>query len=154
MIDGLPELLKRRNVIGAFSTEVIVQTGVSSTMTYDQIKQQVITTLADRKSTRLRKILSEQFLGDRKPSVALRHFQQLAPHDPRIVKLRFLEMLPENIRLVLTTAANKLELAEIAVMADQLVEQLRHASIQQVGVSATTTTASEPLEVQIASLTA
>lgn len=91
---------------------------------YETIKRELIARLSASAQKRIRQLLTEEQLGDRKPSQFLRHLQQLqgdTPVDSALLRELFVQRLPSSVRLVLATASD-LPLDQQARLADTLVE--------------------------------
>ncbi|XP_064471771.1 uncharacterized protein LOC135386007 [Ornithodoros turicata] len=93
---------------------------------YDQLKKALLqrTTLSSR--SRLQQLLSTKELGDRRPSQLLRRMRQLlgdqsASVDDALLRELFLQRLPQNVQMVLATAAD-MTLDQLATLADAVME--------------------------------
>ncbi|XP_026323301.1 uncharacterized protein LOC113232739 [Hyposmocoma kahamanoa] len=72
---------------------------------------------------RIRQLISGKDLGDRKPSVFLRHLRSLSPNltDETILRELFLQRLPRTVQATLTAQA-ELSLEKIAELTDKILE--------------------------------
>ncbi|XP_026325058.1 uncharacterized protein LOC113234046 [Hyposmocoma kahamanoa] len=72
---------------------------------------------------RIRQLISGEELGDRKPSVFLRHLRSLSGNltDETILRELFLQRLPRTVQAILT-AQSELSLEKIAELADKILE--------------------------------
>ena len=92
---------------------------------YTTIKDQLIKRTEISEQARLRKLLSDEELGDRKPSQFLRKLQQLlggTSLDNSFLRELFLQRLPASVRMVLASASSTMDLASLASMADRVME--------------------------------
>lgn len=115
------------SLLRAIDTQTLKVSGTDMSWPYDQIKRQIITHFDQSDEQKLRELLSKQTLGDDKPSTVLRRMQHLAPGDEKVVRFRFMEILPQQVKVVLATLAD-MELTKLAEAADKMVEQLQPSS--------------------------
>lgn len=113
--------LKKRSVLRAVDNSYVHESGVNLAADYAEIKDCLICYYADSDNRRLRKLLAEQDLKGRKPTSALRELLELAPNHTDLVRLRFLEILPERIRLTLVSM-DTVPLEQLAKIADTMLE--------------------------------
>ena len=91
---------------------------------YTVLKTQLVARLTASAHQRVRQLLSDEPLGDRKPSQFLRHLQHLqgdAKIDKSILTELFLQRLPASVRMVLATASS-LSPEEQAKLADNILD--------------------------------
>lgn len=91
---------------------------------YDKLKHELIKRMTASEQRRLRQLLTEEELGDRKPSQLLRRMRQLigtATIDDSILRELFLQRLPTNARMILTTSTG-VPLDALAELADKILE--------------------------------
>ncbi|XP_064486643.1 uncharacterized protein LOC135398971 [Ornithodoros turicata] len=98
----------------------------SPTTPYDQLKQALLQRTTSSSRSRLQQLLSAEELGDRRPTQLLRRMRQLlgdnsATMDDVLLRELFLQRLPQNVQMVLATAAN-MSLDQLATLADAVVE--------------------------------
>ena len=104
---------------------------------YDKLKEQLIKRTEASEQRRLQQLLTAEELGDRKPTQLLRRMQQLlgdsgpAP-DSAFIRQLFLQRLPPHVRMVLASSSANFTLAELAEMADRIVEVATPASVAHV----------------------
>ena len=137
-----------------------------TTTPYTALKAQLVDRLTSSAHQRVRQLLSDEPLGDRKPSQFLRHLQHLhgdARIDKSILTELFLQRLPASVRMVLATASS-LSLEEQAKLADRVMDITTTNPTTAPSVSTATVPHSSPahagpneieqLRVEIASLRA
>lgn len=93
---------------------------------YDTLKRSLIERTTASEGTRLQQLLTEEQLGDRKPSQFLRHMQLLLGEkassiDASLLRNLFLQRLPSNVRMVLASAGD-LATEKLAELADKIME--------------------------------
>lgn len=89
---------------------------------YDALKERVLETYAKSDASRLRSLLQEVQLGDRKPSQLLQEMRNLAKGDIKedILKNLWLQRLPLNIQQILSISNDGL--TNLAAIADKIAE--------------------------------
>lgn len=91
---------------------------------YTFLRTKLIERLSASEEHRVRQLLSEEELGDRKPSQFLRHLRSLAGatvvQDNLLCQL-WLQRLPSNVRAILATQS-ELALDKLAELADKIIE--------------------------------
>ncbi|CAN7978078.1 unnamed protein product [Ixodes persulcatus] len=97
-----------------------------TTNPYDTLKAELIKRTSASEHRGLQQLLTSEELGDRTPSQLLRRLQQLlgeraATFDPALLRELFLQRLPNNVRMVLTSASG-LALVQLAQLADTVME--------------------------------
>lgn len=91
---------------------------------YEFLKKELIRRLSDSKVQRTRQLLSEEQLGDRKPSAFLRHLRSLAGTsvgDEGILRELWMRRLPPEVQRILMAQVD-LPLHKVAEIADSIVE--------------------------------
>lgn len=91
---------------------------------YTKLKDALIQRLSISQEKRVRKLLSDEELGDRKPSQFLRHLRSLAGtvlSDDNIIRQLWMCRLPQQAQAILAAQAN-LGLDQIAELADKITE--------------------------------
>ena len=92
---------------------------------YSTLKEQLIQRTTASEQRRVQMLLTEEELGDRKPSQLLRRIKQLAGEqklERGILKQLFLQRLPSNVRLILASTSDSLPLSDLADLADRIIE--------------------------------
>ncbi|CAB0035877.1 unnamed protein product [Trichogramma brassicae] len=105
---------------------------------YTNLRQRLIERLSTSEEHRVRQLLHDEELGDRKPSQFLRHLKSLAA--PTVVQLNllrhlWLRRLPTHVQTVLT-ARPELSLEQLSDLADKIVEISPVPSIRAVAENA------------------
>ncbi|XP_054257400.1 uncharacterized protein LOC128982465 [Macrosteles quadrilineatus] len=91
---------------------------------YGHLKKKLIERLSASEEQRVRRLLSEEDLGDRKPSQFLRHLRSLAGSTPlqdNMLRQLWLRRLPPHSQAILTTQL-ELSLDKLAELADKIME--------------------------------
>lgn len=90
---------------------------------YQTIKEELIRRLSTSEQQRVERLLSDEQLGDRKPSAFLRHLQSLAgpSKDVTILRQLWMRRLPAQVQAILA-AQSDLALEKLAELADKIIE--------------------------------
>lgn len=91
---------------------------------YEKLKELLIQRLSVSQEKRVRQLLSDEELGDRKPSQFLRHLRSLAGStltDDNIIRQLWLRRLPHQAQAILAAQAD-LNLDKVSELADKIVE--------------------------------
>lgn len=90
---------------------------------YNTLKQELIRRLSTSEQQRVERLVSEEELGDRKPTVFLRHLQSLAGKlkNDTIIRQLWLRRLPTQVQAILA-AQEDLSLQKLAELADKIIE--------------------------------
>ena len=92
---------------------------------YDVLKEQLIRRTSESEQRRLQQLLTEEELGDRKPSQLLRKMRQLLGEhelEKGILKQLFVQRLPASVQLILATASTALSNEQLADLADRIMD--------------------------------
>lgn len=118
---------KYNYVIQAIETEILCEvsdivTNPPVTDKYETLKNRLVAAFEDSEEKRLRTLLNELELGDRKPSQLLRQMRDLAAGKvtDNILKSVWMQRLPSQVQAILATSADKLD--QLAQMADRVAE--------------------------------
>src|SRR5215469_6385472 len=117
---------------------------------YDYIKQVIITATSASPHDRLTAILSQQNLGDRKPTDFLQHLLSLlspgqATLEDSLIRPLFLQKLPSQAQTVLSSFPLSTPLKEIAAAADRMLQVLPFPAINSVASPSASLPLSTPL---------
>lgn len=93
---------------------------------YETLRTELVRRTTDSEPRRIQQLLTAEELGDRKPTELLRRMEQLlgdkaGTMDTSILRELFLQRLPQQIRLVLTTTTTE-SVTTLARMADQMMD--------------------------------
>lgn len=91
---------------------------------YNHLKSALIKRLSSTKEQQVRRLLTDEELGDRKPSVFLRHLRSLAGADLKdsgIIRELWMRRLPAEVQRILITQKD-LDIDKVAEIADAIVE--------------------------------
>ncbi|CAB0033710.1 unnamed protein product [Trichogramma brassicae] len=105
---------------------------------YTNLRQRLIERLSTSEEHRVRQLLHDEELGDRKPSQFLRHLKSLAAPavvQPNLLRHLWLRRLPTHVQTVLT-ARPELSLEQLSDLADKIVEISPVPSIRAVAENA------------------
>ena len=97
---------------------------------YDALKSELIKRTSSSEQKRLQQLLTSEELGDRKPSQLLRRMQQLmgsSTLQENLLKQLFLQRLPQNAQLILASTRDAMDIAQLADLADKIMETSSHA---------------------------
>lgn len=92
---------------------------------YTTLKAKLIERVSASEQRRVQMLLTEEELGDRKPSQLLRRMEQFLGEqklEKGILKQLFLQRLPVNVRLILASTSEALSLSDLADLADRIIE--------------------------------
>ncbi|XP_072168471.1 uncharacterized protein [Diadema setosum] len=92
---------------------------------YTVLKRQLTERMSESEQRRVQKLLTEEELGDRKPSQLLRRMNQLVGEqqlEKGIMRQLFLQRLPNSVRLILASTKETLPLTELAELADRILD--------------------------------
>ena len=92
---------------------------------YSILKEQLIKRTSASEQKRVQMLLTEEELGDKKPSQLLRRMRQLLGErklEDGILKQLFLQRLPSNAQLILVSSSDTVTLDQLAILADRILE--------------------------------
>lgn len=158
------EASKHAHVIATLPPDVAVEVrdlliNPPSTNAYTHLKEQLIMSMTASEQRRVQMLLTEEELGDRKPSQLLRRMQRLLGEqklEMGILKQLFLQRLPQSVRLILASTSDTMPLADLANLADRIIEahvpSVNFVAPTNATVGATSAPASD-MALQVAELT-
>jgi hypothetical protein len=117
------EQVKKNSVLRVVPLDIQKQSGIDVSAPYEAIKAKLLAHCDLTREQKLRKLLGSQELGDQKPSVALRALQELGQANSDLVRIRFLEMLPPEVRVVLASLTGS-SIENLAAAADKMMETI------------------------------
>lgn len=132
----------------------IVMSPPTNGTAYSTLKEKVIEYFAETEATRLRRLLSEVQLGDRRPSRLLDEMRELSNNsvDEKVLKQIWKQRLPQSVQQILAGAQDNVGISELAKMADSIHEVENQRSINAI-TAAATSSAKNPNEAIIAAIT-
>lgn len=100
---------------------------------YDALKTALMNRLSDTEETRLKKVLTELNLGDKRPSDLLRQMKGLsgASISTELLKSLWLQRLPQQVQAILSISSDSLD--NIAEMADKIIGIYSSTELCEVG---------------------
>lgn len=108
----------------AGEVEDLITNPPDSGQRYSKLKQELIRRLSMSQEQRVRQLISEEELGDRKPSQFLGHLRSLAGtalSDDNILRQLWIRRLPQQVQAILASQA-ELSLDRVADLADKVME--------------------------------
>ena len=117
---------------------------------YDALKAALLRRHELSDQRRLQELLSQEDLGDKKPTQVLRRMQQLVGDhviDTQLLRSLFIQKLPNVIQPIMVTAGAEVRLTDLAEMADKMMEVTSFST-----VSAVTTPVEHQLSSEVSSL--
>lgn len=152
------EVTKFNYVVSALDMEVLAQ--VSDLITtpprepYTAVKQRLVSSFGDTEERRIKRLLKELELGDKRPSHLLQEMRQLAGTlvSEDFLKTLWIQQLPSSVRAVVMAGSENLP--ELAILADRVIE-VASVKFESCAISTTSATLSSQvseLQKQVASL--
>ena len=92
---------------------------------YATLKAELIKRTTATEQKRLQQLLTDEVLGDRKPTQLLRHMRQLLGDralEESILRQLFLQRLPSNVQMVLTSTGDSMQIEKLAELADKVID--------------------------------
>lgn len=129
---------------------------------YTTLRDNLIKRTSASEQKRLHQLLTSEELGDRKPSQLLRRMEQLLGEnqlEESIFKQLFLQRMPHHVQSILASSRDAMSVAQLADLADRIIEVRTSPSISSVTQSSDDRIAElnskvDQLTVQINALTA
>ncbi|GBN45069.1 hypothetical protein AVEN_15069-1 [Araneus ventricosus] len=118
---------KYHTVVASVETEILSQ--VSDIITsppnndmYKTLKERLINIFSDSEERRLKKLLQDVELGDKRPSILLRQMQDLAGNrvGDELFRSSWFQRLPTQMQVILTTSSD--DLNKLSIMADKIAD--------------------------------
>lgn len=104
---------------------------------YENLKTELIKRFSVTREQRIRQLLSDEQIGDRKPSSFLRHLRSLSGKgDDSIVRELWMRRLPDEVQRILMAQAD-LPLDKVADLADAIVDAVPSRPAQTVSAAST-----------------
>lgn len=102
--------------------QIIIRAPSIDGTAYETLKRAIIERFADTEATRLRKLLNDMELGDRRPSHLLEEMRELSngKMDDSILIQIWKQRLPHTIQEILSGSAENVSSTELARMADRI----------------------------------
>lgn len=123
ILNEYPPEVRRITLISSIPTNIWSECGASPTDSYEKIMETFRNHFVQSQEEKLDLALKEVSLGDRKPSRVLRHLQELIPNNQSLIKYKFFQMLPKNIKIVIKSHDDGLtNIESLANMADDLLK--------------------------------
>jgi predicted transcriptional regulator len=120
------------SLLKAIGSDVLREAGIDTvSYNWQQIRDQILRHFGDTREKQLREFLSTQQLGDQKPTTLLRTMLSQAEGYERLVRMRFLEVMPKEVRICLVGNPNR-DLEELGKLADDMMEQFNIRPIASV----------------------
>lgn len=111
---------------------------------YETLKKRIVEQFADSETRKIKKLLSEIELADKRPSQLLNEMRELSGKEvtEEFLKSLFIQRMPSNVRAILSVSKDRLD--EIAKMADKMLEvgDMQQVSAVSRDSSASTSTSS------------
>lgn len=111
----------------AHISDVILNTPTNDK--YNTLKNRLIAEFADSDSQRIKKLLSDLPLGDKKPSLLLREMRELSSGQltDDILRNLWMQRLPKQVQSILSASSERLQ--ELAMLADKIHEVTSDSSV-------------------------
>ena len=107
---------------------------------FTTLKTALISRTSASEQKRLKQLLTEEELGDRKPSQLLRRMRQLLGErelEKSILKQLFLQQLPSNVQLILASSSDSVDTDKLAEIADRIIDVAMPPTVAAVTPSTT-----------------
>ena len=125
LLQDVPDNEKRRSLLENIPTSFIRDCGIDPSSSFDIIFNAISRFVSKSSETAFQEALRQRELGDRKPSVALRQLQSPLPTNLELVKYKFLDILPPQVRVALKVAdVPGKTILDLAETADAIMDSL------------------------------
>lgn len=155
------DALKFNTIVGSIESKVLTQVSDAvlnppTTNKYGALKKAIIEVFGDSEQRKMKKLLSEVDLGDRKPSQLMNELTKLAGGkiNPDFLKELWLQRLPPQVRAILSTS--DVELKQLSALADKIMENGEFGSVAAITRPSTSSASVSQIDIltkQIAELT-
>lgn len=149
---------KYHTVVGAMDASILVYVSdivlsPPQTDMYPTLKNRLLEQFTESEQARLKKLLSELELGDKRPSQLMREMRALANAgvNDDLLKNLWVQRLPAQLQAILSTSSDGLD--KMVIMADKIFEVTGYAEVSQVRAFPSTQESKGSLEQQISVLT-
>ncbi|XP_063963928.1 uncharacterized protein LOC135156193 [Lytechinus pictus] len=118
---------------------------------YSHLKAELIRRTSVSEQKRLHQLLTQEELGDRKPSQLLRRMEQLlgSDHlDETIFKQLFLQRLPHHVQTILASSRDDMKVTQLADLADRIIDIGSTSTVSAVSSPSFSTSSSELSQLQ------
>lgn len=118
---------------------------------YKKLKEELIRRLSMSQEQRVRQLIGEEELGDRKPSQFLRHLRSLSGNDlsnENILRQLWMRRLPQQVQAILASQM-ELDLDKLAELADKVMEIAGPSQVLSCAAPSTSSTILETLVQQV-----
>ena len=124
---------------------------------YDVLRRELIRRTAKSEQHKLQQLFTAEQLGDRKPTQLFRRMEQLmgdhaTSTDSAFLRELFLQRLPSQVRMVLASADDSVSLAQLAQLADKILEVAVPSSVASVETPSSLASDVEQLRAQVSEL--
>ncbi len=119
---------------------------------YTAIKERLLSIYADSEDQRIRRVLQQMALGDRKPSALLREMEHHAQDKlaPAVMCTLFTSLLPDDVQRILAPSTSPL--TELAAMADKIMDVGPARSVAATATAQTVNPAAPASQQQVSEL--
>ena len=129
------------------------------TKPYSTLKAALVARTSESEQRRLQQLLTEEELGDRKPTQLLRRMRQLLGErvlEDSILRQLFVQRMPTNVQQILASSSETLSITQVAELADRIIAVAAPGFVTAVAAPAphpSTTTSIQRLHDEVQRLT-
>lgn len=131
-------------------------TGPETGHTYEKIRDALTQRLSMSEERRVKQLIQEEEMGDRKPSQFLRHLRSLAGNSQAVsdnlLRQIWLQRLPATASAILTSQSTTMALDDMATLADRIIEVSPAPAPAVLAVQRNASQPANPLEEQLGTL--